>query len=1512
MAEKRHISALAKARPRRTSRSNRPMYRGRRTGFSDRLIARTRRTGWSERLAVMLMALFLAMGTGFLAAGNAAADVDAITLTVISDGSAPFDTLDTGAHNGRVRTDDVLTYGWSYSSDIPTASSITFVQRLTAPSVVRFDASNVAQCNGAGGGTISPDGQTLTCSVNANVSGAGLVPITVTMPSTVANGAVVNSTLTGNSGALNGGSQGVTVVSAPVLNLRANLLGVATTASPGGVVGRGFIYSFVVTSPTGAKGTEIVTAPLTFTADLNALSPNASLLPGSCTPSNRGDFGLPFGRIGITSGATAVNSVIDSGTTSCTQSGRTVTVTITGADLSHSSVPTKGANGGTLATTESYLVSGLFVIFVPDTDITTAGGTIAATIQYRGFDPTSISGQSNYGTGYEPGGDPEAATCAYDAANLARSNDNCFSTTFGGRNASYDGSFYSNDLLYDNAKGVPAKAGVPAGDATNGDSGDGVVSPGEAYWTRLQIGSNSGPALTGAAACDKWDPALGQITGAATVYKRNGAIATPGTDYTVEYATLPMTTDADRRTTPCSVGTWYDTIAAAGGAAAVNAVRFLPNWTVINGEYDFFYVGYVAQNNPIGTVIANFNSGRFGTDEGWGPSFYNKTTNSPPFTGDRLTLSSGRLRVAQSNNLGGGQFIEAGGSYTYTLTPTVTNLAPTFDNVGGVVLIDTLPPCVAYIPGSASAAVQLVAGSSGDDGIPCTGDAGESGTTLRLLLGSVTPNAAIPAVTFQVRALRTTPDSTSSPNTAVITSDAAVPVDLGKRTVASSIVIRNQTQFAVSESTSTPQVQVGDDVNYTIAYRNVTGLVIPSVRMISEFPYTGDSNGSSFHGTLTYSAITRQPTNVTIECTSDPHGTIDSNPDSSENHWSSTCDSTTTALRITVVNVANSSVDAVAVTLASAGGAAGDQYVSATKGRFTTSGTTVAFPDSEPAAVPVVASSISGRTWSDSNGDGLRETGEPALSGFPVVLSGTDDRSVAVTRSTTTGSDGTYRFASMRSGTYTITFQPSGLAVGKQFSPRAVGDDRGIDSDGNATTGVTASLPLAEGADLSGIDQGIRTAAPTVNLGASAETVDFGSSVTLTATLNPGAATGTVTFTDAVVSGPLAGSTVTLGTATVSGGTATLPVILPAFGANTIRAAYGGDDTYPTATSGTATIENSAAHTALLVSEFRLSGPAGATDQYVELTNNGTFPVPLAGVTVRSAVGTAVTLAKTTASLGAGRTYLIAGANYSLGLAAAPDLNVATFGITTGGVRVSAPDTAASITDAVGWAVGYSTGTPLATLTGTPGGQYAWVRLAQTGHLQNTRDNSADFLLVSPSGASVGAAQSAAGTPSPSSSTSPVAHPTDLRSALLAPTVSQALSPNRVYTPGSPPTLVVRRVITNTSGATVTAMRVRVTSLSEANGAPEPNVETQPASPARLRVIEPATLTSTVTVAGWPVTVQNLSPDFPAGTTVGAGMNTILTVPLGSGLANGASVAVAFTFAVDGGKTFWFSYAVEE
>ncbi|MDH4392698.1 MAG: SdrD B-like domain-containing protein, partial [Aquabacterium sp.] len=74
---------------------------------------------------------------------------------------------------------------------------------------------------------------------------------------------------------------------------------------------------------------------------------------------------------------------------------------------------------------------------------------------------------------------------------------------------------------------------------------------------------------------------------------------------------------------------------------------------------------------------------------------------------------------------------------------------------------------------------------------------------------------------------------------------------------------------------------------------------------------------------------------------------------------------------------------------------------------------------------------VSGFVFEDSNNDGLR-TGDTPISGATVTLTGTNDLGQTVTRTATTGADGSYSFADLRPGTYTVReTQPAGFADGK-------------------------------------------------------------------------------------------------------------------------------------------------------------------------------------------------------------------------------------------------------------------------------------------------------------------------------------------------------------------------------------------------------------------------------------------------------------------------------------------------
>nr|WP_320132280.1 subtype B tannase [uncultured Holophaga sp.] len=82
--------------------------------------------------------------------------------------------------------------------------------------------------------------------------------------------------------------------------------------------------------------------------------------------------------------------------------------------------------------------------------------------------------------------------------------------------------------------------------------------------------------------------------------------------------------------------------------------------------------------------------------------------------------------------------------------------------------------------------------------------------------------------------------------------------------------------------------------------------------------------------------------------------------------------------------------------------------------------------------------------------------------------------------------------------------------------------------------------------------------ASTTTLGVSSTSLTAGDTLTLTATVSPESASGTVTF--------YAGSTV-LGTATLSGGSASLTTTFSSSGTYSLTAVYGGDGTYASSTS---------------------------------------------------------------------------------------------------------------------------------------------------------------------------------------------------------------------------------------------------------------------------------------------------------------------------------------------------------
>ncbi len=277
----------------------------------------------------------------------------------------------------------------------------------------------------------------------------------------------------------------------------------------------------------------------------------------------------------------------------------------------------------------------------------------------------------------------------------------------------------------------------------------------------------------------------------------------------------------------------------------------------------------------------------------------------------------------------------------------------------------------------------------------------------------------------------------------------------------------------------------------------------------------------------------------------------------------------------------------------------------------------------------------------------------------------------------------------------------------------------------------------------------------------------------------------------------------------------------------------------------------------LIISEFRLNGPQGVRDEFVELYNPGTSPVIVnttdnsdGWALAYSADGTAVTpvtvvpngtviparghflitsnpiggttpiLPTTTYSLSNYPSQVdVRGADGDTGYTAATDL------ADNGGFAIFKTSTVANFSAATRMdSVGFSTiaaglfkeGAGIPAITTQPTADWSYLRNLNA----DTQDNNADFIFVSTDGASPSAGVQRVGSPGPQNLGSPIANNAQLPISLIDSTVAADAAPNQFYdaTATGPNaangTVQVRRSVLNNTGELVTRLRFRITSLS--------------------------------------------------------------------------------------------------
>ena len=360
----------------------------------------------------------------------------------------------------------------------------------------------------------------------------------------------------------------------------------------------------------------------------------------------------------------------------------------------------------------------------------------------------------------------------------------------------------------------------------------------------------------------------------------------------------------------------------------------------------------------------------------------------------------------------------------------------------------------------------------------------------------------------------------------------------------------------------------------------------------------------------------------------------------------------------------------------------------------------------------------------------------------------------------------------------------------------------------------------------------------------------------------------------------------------------------------------------------------------LVISEFRVRGPNGATDEYVELTNPSTTPLTVTvadastGWAVAASDGTTRFVIPTgTIIPGKGHYLGTNSVGYSLGGYAAGDVTFATdipdnAGIALFNTSIPANFALATRLDAVGSTseantlykegTGYPALTPFSI-------DYAWVRdncgkqgsipimgpCPSGGGVVDTNNNAVDFYFVDTNGTSAGGGQRL-GAPGPENLAGPNERNSTVPVSLVFPCVAASIAPNRVRDFTSDPannstfgTIEIRRTFTNNTGSPLTRLRFRMTDISTFP-APSGIADLRPRTSTLLAVANPC--------GGPAVNLDGTTLETPPSQPNGGGFNSSLSdgaITLGTPLPAGGTVNVRFLLGIQQTGNFKIYFNVE-
>jgi hypothetical protein len=353
----------------------------------------------------------------------------------------------------------------------------------------------------------------------------------------------------------------------------------------------------------------------------------------------------------------------------------------------------------------------------------------------------------------------------------------------------------------------------------------------------------------------------------------------------------------------------------------------------------------------------------------------------------------------------------------------------------------------------------------------------------------------------------------------------------------------------------------------------------------------------------------------------------------------------------------------------------------------------------------------------------------------------------------------------------------------------------------------------------------------------------------------------------------------------------------------------------------------------VIISEFRLRGPSGANDEFVEIYNNSGADHTVAGGGSGYAVAASDGVARCVIPNGTvipnrGHYLCTNSVAYSLSGNATGNATYTTDIADNAGIALFNTSTAvdfilANRLDAVGSTSEantlYKEGTGYPALTPFSidysflrdecgkGGIITTMGPCSISTPKDTNNNAFDFYFVDTNGTSAGAGQRL-GAPGPENLASPIQRNASFSAVMLDATLGSSTAPNRVRDFTSDPannstfgTLDIRRRFVNNTGGAVTRLRYRVIDITTFP-APSGIADMRPRTSTLVVVSginDAATCLASNGVATTPCTVnvQGTTLEQPPSQPNGGGFNSSMssgTVTLGTPLANGSSINVRF------------------